>query len=224
MVTSRKKRLCFTSAVLLVVGGIFSQLNLFSAVAFAESVYVVRGPRGVMTFTTQKPSGGNFKTLTASKYSRTVWTGRSGRSGAWRGKPVQSAYDSLIHSTAMSQSLDPALVKAVVHVESAFKPQARSHKGAMGLMQLMPGTARRFGVKNAYLPSENVEGGVKYLRVLLDRYAGDERLAVAAYNAGEGTVDEYRGIPPYSETQQYVKRVLQMRDLYRCYDDGRTTC
>ncbi len=117
-------------------------------------------------------------------------------------------YDDLVTEHASRQSLRPELVRAVIQVESGFNPTARSPKGAMGLMQLMPATARELGVRDAYDPGENIRGGTLYLRRLLDRYEGDEELALAAYNAGEGAVERYgRRVPPYRETQAYVKKV-----------------
>jgi soluble lytic murein transglycosylase-like protein len=102
----------------------------------------------------------------------------------------------------------PDLVRAVVQVESAYNPRATSPKGAMGLMQLMPATARQYGVRNPYNPTENVRAGVQYLRMLLDKYGNNEELALAAYNAGPGAVDKYgETIPPYRETRDYVTRV-----------------
>ena len=97
----------------------------------------------------------------------------------------------------------------MIRAESAFNPTAVSRTGARGLMQLMPKTAVMLGVRDSFNPRENIDGGVRHLRYLLDRYPGNVSLAVAAYNAGEGAVDNYRGIPPYAETQQYVQRVLQ---------------
>ena len=108
------------------------------------------------------------------------------------------------------QSLDPQLVRAIVQVESGYNHRARSHKGAMGLMQLMPATASQLRVSDHYDPDENVRGGTQYLRHLVDRFSGRLDLAVAAYNAGPGAVERYNGIPPYRETRDYVKRVLAL--------------
>jgi soluble lytic murein transglycosylase-like protein len=108
------------------------------------------------------------------------------------------------------QSLDPKLVRAMIQVESGYNHRARSHKGAMGLMQLMPATASQLRVSDPYDPDENVRGGTQYLRNLVDRFPGRLDLAVAAYNAGPGAVERYNGIPPYRETRDYVKRVLAL--------------
>jgi len=118
-------------------------------------------------------------------------------------------YAALIDGEARRQGLDPALVHAVIRAESSYRPRARSPAGACGLMQLMPATAARFGVTDLWEPAENIRGGVTYLRFLMDRFDGDLRLVLAAYNAGEGAVAKYADqIPPYRETQQYVHRVL----------------
>jgi soluble lytic murein transglycosylase-like protein len=146
-----------------------------------------------------------------------------------------NAYDDVIVEHARLNGVRPDLVRAVVQVESAFNPYARSPKGALGLMQLMPATAREFGVRNPFNAVENVRGGVQYLRRLLDRYNNNEQLALAAYNAGPGAVDRYgETVPPYRETQNYVSRIKQIAgppvsargtQIYRVVEivDGRET-
>ena len=113
----------------------------------------------------------------------------------------------LVDSVARKHEVEPALVHSVIRVESNYNPAAVSHKGALGLMQLIPSTARRFGVRDSFNASQNLEGGVQYLKHLLELYGGDERLALAAYNAGEGAVARWGGIPPYPETRNYVYQV-----------------
>ena len=135
---------------------------------------------------------------------------------AYRGHgplPVTSTgaeFRELIERTALQHGIHPDLVFAVAAVESNFNVRAVSEKGAQGLMQLMPDTATRFGVADPFNPAENVLGGVRYMRYLLDLFKGDSRLAVAAYNAGENVVLANRGVPPYPETRRYVDRVLKM--------------
>jgi soluble lytic murein transglycosylase-like protein len=125
------------------------------------------------------------------------------------------AYSAEIVATSFAYGVDPDFVRAIIHAESAFNPKARSPKGAQGLMQLMPATAARFGVQDPWDPGQNIQGGVQYLAWLTDRFAGDESLVAAAYNAGEGAVDRYSGIPPYAETTAYVDRVTQLANAYR---------
>ena len=132
-----------------------------------------------------------------------------------REPPPETRFDSIILTAARQQAVEPALVKAVIAAESNFDPYAVSKKGAQGLMQLMPQTAEALGVRDVFEPRENVGGGTRYLRLMLDRY-GDVSRALAAYNAGPTAVDRYRGIPPYRETRDYVARVLT---YYRGYHD-----
>jgi soluble lytic murein transglycosylase-like protein len=117
---------------------------------------------------------------------------------------------SLIDEHAALQSISPDLVRAVIQVESAWNPRAVSAKGALGLMQLMPATAAELGVVNPFDPSQNIRAGVKYLKRLLDRYDGNTELALAAYNAGPTAVDRYGRVPPYRETQAYVRRIISV--------------
>jgi soluble lytic murein transglycosylase-like protein len=123
--------------------------------------------------------------------------------------------NALVQQNADIWQVDPALIKSVIANESSFNANATSSVGAQGLMQLMPETAASLGVKNPYDPAQNVAGGTRYLKSLLDRFNGDTKLAVAAYNAGPGAVEKYNGVPPYTETQNYVQNVLGSLDRYR---------
>lgn len=126
-----------------------------------------------------------------------------------------TAYDKEIAAAAERWQVDPALVRAVIHAESAFRPDALSRKGAQGLMQLMPGTADMYGVSDPFDAAQNIDAGVQHLAGLLERYNGDVKLATAAYNAGEGAVKRWGGIPPYEETQVYVQRVGVLHRRYQ---------
>jgi soluble lytic murein transglycosylase-like protein len=136
--------------------------------------------------------------------------GMSGTAAGWLGAPqlARGGYRDAILAAAERHGVSAELVEAVIRVESGFNATALSPKGARGLMQLMPATAATLGVRNAFDPRENIEGGVRHLRYLLDRYPGDLPLVLAAYNAGEGAVSAHRGVPPFRETQQYVRKVL----------------
>jgi soluble lytic murein transglycosylase-like protein len=120
-----------------------------------------------------------------------------------------------IRAASKAYGVEEAVVRAIIHAESAYRPHVQSNKGAQGLMQLIPATAKRFGVSDSFDPAQNIDGGVQYLAWLLKRYGQDVTLAAAAYNAGEGAVDKYGGVPPYRETQNYVVRVGQLAERYR---------
>ena len=121
----------------------------------------------------------------------------------------------MIDEIAAKQDVEPDLVRSVIQTESNYNPKAVSNKGAQGLMQLIPATAERFGVRDSFDSRDNIEGGVKYLRYLLDMFHGDYERAVAAYNAGEGAVTRYGGVPPYAETQSYVATVAKRLETHR---------
>jgi hypothetical protein len=141
--------------------------------------------------------------------------GASGTTSGWLRLPARSwtRYAADIHEIAREHGVSPVLIEAVIHTESGFDPSAISSKGAAGLMQLMPKTAAALGVADRFDPRESIRGGVRHLRHLLERYQGSVVLALAAYNAGEGAVDTHRGVPPYPETQQYVRSVLRRAGL-----------
>jgi soluble lytic murein transglycosylase-like protein len=130
-------------------------------------------------------------------------------------QPCASAFDDIIAAAAERHDVDQALLKAIVQAESSFSPTAVSRTGAKGLMQLMDGTARSLGVSDPFDPVENIDGGARFLRQLLDRYGDDPAIALAAYNAGPFAVERWGGLPPYSQTLAYVPRVLELAGKYR---------
>ena len=156
-----------------------------------------------------RDSGGNLVLSDHPKDStqRTYAVGTTGDIRTTRASQRTSSYDSLITEHASQHGIRTDLVRAVIQAESAFNPMARSVKGAMGLMQLMPATAVAYGVSNAYDPAENIRAGVAYLRGLLNRYSQNEELALAAYNAGPRAVEKYGAVPPYRETRSYVSKI-----------------
>ena len=143
----------------------------------------------------------------------TSWTANPSLGGFTTGNET---VDGFIVEAGKRNSVDPLLLYSIMHQESSFKPRAMSYKGARGLMQLMPPTAARFGVRNIWDPQQNIEGGARYMRFLLDLFGGDVRLALAGYNAGEGAVMKYGyQVPPYNETQEYVRRIGRRYTLIR---------
>ena len=183
--------------------------GIFSAQA---DVYVMRDANGVAHLTNVVPKKDSGYKL----FQKSAWTKPKAWQDGFRIVPRLDVhtYDDEINYYARQYGVDPTLVRAVMHAESAFNPNAVSSAGAGGLMQLMPQTAARFGVADRFNPQQNIAGGVAYLAFLLDLFHGDQRLAVAAYNAGEGAVQKYDGVPPYNETQNYVVRVLSLHQQY----------
>lgn len=183
----------------------------------AGPVYVYKDSAGVVHFTSKKPpSGSSGKVFTAknSKFSYYSTTGAN----RWYGtsnRLYTNTYGDIIRAAAATHGVSTGLVRAVIHAESAFNPLAVSPKGALGLMQLMPDNCRRYKVTDPFNPQENINGGVQMLADLIQKYRGNLPLVLAAYNAGEGAVEKHNGIPPYSETQQYVQRVLNLKRRYQ---------
>ncbi len=173
---------------------------------------------GVRHYTSRPPKGGSATALRTIKYSfvETCYA-CAATPGVNFGtlRLNTTAYQSEVQAAAREFGVEEAVIRAIMHAESAFKPNALSRVGAQGLMQLMPATARRFGVSNSFDPEQNIRGGVQYLAWLLKRFNGNLTLAAAGYNAGEGAVDRHKGVPPYSETRRYVERVAVLAERYR---------
>ena len=176
-------------------------------------VFVYQLPGGARVVTDHPLNSRDYKLVRHSKTSKGVGALVSSRHIAYA-ITDPAAYDRLILRTATAHQVDAALVKAVMHIESAFNPHAVSHKGAQGLMQLMPGTAQRYGAEDMFDPVQNVRAGVMYLKDLQKMFKNNTRLVLAAYNAGENAVLRYKGIPPYDETQDYVRKVMKMHLTY----------
>lgn len=203
--------LLFTLAVATWVGGASAQTN----------IYVYRDANGVLNFT-NIPSHDRGETLVEIRKYRSSGAPRNARANYRADRPAPlrplvapAQVEAIMDRAAADYQVDKALVKAIIHAESAFNPGAVSAKGASGLMQLMPGTAERYGVRNVFDPTQNVTGGVRYMRELLEMFKFDMRLALAAYNAGENAVLRHGGIPPYPETENYVSKVMRLHALYR---------
>jgi soluble lytic murein transglycosylase-like protein len=174
------------------------------------TIYVIHERDGTLRFTNKPPPAGVKAQVFRARSSSVSYIAPAVSRGA-RGSPTQ--YDEVIAEAAREHQVDPALIKAVIHAESAFNPHAVSPKGAMGLMQLMPDTAREVGVENAFAPASNIFGGTSYLAGLIRQFGRIEH-ALAAYNAGGEHVRRYNGIPPFAETQEYVRRVLNLKKRY----------
>ncbi|NZA26281.1 lytic transglycosylase domain-containing protein [Luteimonas sp. SJ-92] len=174
---------------------------------------------GVRHYTSRAPSGGSgasaVRTIRYSFMETCYACGASPGVSFGTVRLNTDAYRDEIRAAAQRFGVEEAVVRAIIHAESAFNPTALSRVGAQGLMQLMPATAQRFGVGNPFDPGQNILGGVEYLAWLLKRFNGDLTLAAAGYNAGEGAVDRHGGVPPYSETRRYVERVGVLAERYR---------
>ena len=169
---------------------------------------------GVSHYTNKRPNGRHVQVLFT--YIESCFA--CNRSSAVDFQSVAlnlTSFTDEVQAAALEHGVDAGLIRAIIHAESAFNPNAVSRVGAQGLMQLMPATAKRFGVSASFEPAENIKGGVSYLAWLLKRFDGDERRVAAAYNAGEGAVDKYSGVPPYQETMLFVERVGTLSGRYR---------
>jgi soluble lytic murein transglycosylase len=189
------------TAIMLLVPGISpARADIYRSVDANGVVHFTNAPQY-----TGKPSKRDW-----SLYRKEMGSGEMTSSG-----PLVYSYRDIIRQNARVYRLEEALVKAVIKAESNYNPQSRSNKGAQGLMQLIPETARLMNVNNPYDPAENIRGGSNYLRLMLDQFNGNLDLALAAYNAGPNAVQRHGGIPPYTETREYVQRVRRYLEQYR---------
>lgn len=181
----------------------------FGVVDAHAQIYTYTDENGVTVFTDRKPDSNRYRVHNLGCYG----TCRKGVD--WQRTPLKTgAFDQEIRAASEIFGVDDALVRAIMHAESWFEPEAVSRSGAQGLMQLMPATQRRFGVRNPFDPLDNITAGVAYLAWLHEEFSGDLERVIAAYNAGENAVRRHGGIPPYPETREYVRRV---NILYRRY-------
>jgi len=177
------------------------------------AVYKVAKSSGITEYTNVRPSAGAYQVLFT--YMATCFACNVHSTVNWGSTPLRlDAYRDEIAAAAVETGVDPALLRAIIHAESAFNPNAVSIKGAQGLMQLMPGTASDLGVANPFNAAQNIRGGAQYLGALLKQFNGNERFAAAAYDAGPQNVQKYNGVPPFDETRVYVERVAELRRRY----------
>lgn len=193
---------------------VVSVLGALAADRAQAGIYTFTDANGVIYFT-NVPSDPRYAMMTRVKYRASAdYTTKAAVPSAY--PHVLDRYGPLVEQAAREHQIDRALLQAVIAAESGYDPYAISRKGAAGLMQLTPETARRYGVRNLYDPAENIRGGAQYLRDLMRRFNNDLSLALAAYNAGEDTIVRYGNrVPPYRETRQYVPRVMDLYQRYR---------
>lgn len=197
--------------------GLAVSVSLLTATpAFAAKYFIYQLPDGSRVVTDRPQLNNGYKLVKSTRQLQGV-----GRSAAHKSEwdpKLAKPFEELIEEAATKHEVDTALVKAVIHTESYFNPKAKSNKGATGLMQLMPETARRYGVRNSRElrdPEHNIEAGVQHLRYLMEKYPDNLAHALAAYNAGEEAVARYQGIPPFVETRRYIQKVLSYHEFYR---------
>lgn len=196
-------------------------VTLLATPANSTTIYVYENQHGSRIISNQLSSDRSLRLL--KKYTSHIPVQSYQRKQKYSIKrkldPRRTKFDQTIFELADSYKQDRALIKAIVHVESSFNPHALSPKGAQGLMQLMPGTANSYKVLRPFDAHDNLRGGIEYFSDLMLRYENNIRFALAAYNAGEGAVSKYQGIPPYPETQAYLKNVLRLHKNYQRFTD-----
>ena len=188
--------------------------------AAAGPIYKIYEKDGSIRFTNKEPPAGVRAQVFTAHHGSFAYYKAGGFRRIFGGGKLSRKYWDVIERAARHYSLERNLVQAVIHAESCFDPYAISSKGARGLMQIMPDTARMLGIKNIAAVEENIFGGTRYLAFLLRKYQGNLRFALAAYNAGEGAVEKFNGVPPYRETVDYVDQVLRLRKRYETFANG----
>ena len=188
-------------------------LALLPVTSLADRVYKFVDADGIVHYTNIRPEGvSRFSTLDFPCYA----SDPACQQVDWERVPLDtSAFAPEIGQASSEHGVEPSLIRAIIHAESAYQPDAVSPRGAQGLMQLMPGTQQDLGVVDVFQPASNINGGTSYLAQMLDEFDGDVRLASAAYNAGPGAVRKYGGVPPFSETKEYVRRIEILHRRYR---------
>ncbi len=186
----------------------------------AGPIYMYKEKDGCIKFTNKVPPPGIKAEVFTGKRGSFAFYKPGGSRAFVPVRKLSRLYTDVIERASRVYGLERNLVRAVIHVESYFDPKAVSPKGARGLMQLMPGTADMLGVRRVHEVEENIMAGAKYLSFLLRKYQGNLKLALAAYNAGEASVEKFKGVPPFRETVEYVDRVLQMRKRYETVGNG----
>lgn len=189
-------------------------LGLLTAANGAAQIFKWTDENGVVHYSSQRPpTGADYEAFRFPCYASDP---RCSARVDWENVPLNlTAFPEIIREAAGLHRVDESLIRAVIHAESAYRPDAKSPKGAQGLMQLMPDTQRELGVVDPFDPVDNIEAGTRYLAGLLRRFGGDVTLASAAYNAGPGAVERHGGVPPYAETREYVRRVSILHRRYR---------
>lgn len=197
------------------VGACMLLMTLMALSAHADNtrLYVYELPDGSRILTDHKLDNKYYRLVRTGETTRKMGQLAAARTPEFF-RSDSSAYDTLIWEKSREHNIDFALIKAIIHVESSFNPYAVSDRGARGLMQLLPETAKRHGISDVYDPAANIEAGIRYLKHLNTLFGNKNHLVLAAYNAGENAVRRYNGIPPYMETQLYVRKVLQMKRQY----------
>lgn len=186
-------------------------LNSYDAFSQETRIYKYKSANGTASFSDIEPLNMDYEEIRFDCYACKV-----NSLVDWQNAKLYLNHFTLsIDNAAQRYNVEPAFIRAIIHAESHFDVHAISKQGAQGLMQLMPTTAKSLGVNNAFIPQQNINGGVKHLSVLIKKYKGNKRLVTAAYNAGEGAVKKYDGIPPFEETQVYVERVAILHKRYR---------